>query len=121
LQRMIRNLEAVGRSEEALEVYDRLLVLTPNMADHILNDKGVTLNNLGRYNEAIQAFDAALETHPDQPSILGNKGVALYELGRHEEAIDFLCRSWLQREQLSDRGAVVGELLRYLGKEPEEC
>lgn len=48
--------------------------------------KGIALNGLGRFEEALQACDKALELSPDYTNIWLVKGIALTELGRYEEA-----------------------------------
>jgi len=49
---------AVGQREEALAQFDRALELNPRYVDALLN-RAVTLNELGRYDEAGAAFAAA--------------------------------------------------------------
>ena len=50
-------------------------------------NKGVSLNSLSRYEEAIQCFDKSLELDPRFGAAWNNKGNSLGSLGRHEEAI----------------------------------
>ena len=52
-------------------------------------NKGVALDSLGRYEEALAAYDRALalELKPGLAAAWRNKGVALDNLGRYEEAI----------------------------------
>jgi tetratricopeptide (TPR) repeat protein/tRNA A-37 threonylcarbamoyl transferase component Bud32 len=50
-------------------------------------NKGVSLKNLGRHEEAIHCYDRALEIDPRYRTAWCNKGSALDDLGRHEEAI----------------------------------
>ncbi len=49
---------AVGRQEEALGEFDKALTLNPRYVDALLN-RAVTLNELGRYEEAAEAFRQA--------------------------------------------------------------
>lgn len=49
--------------------------------------KGNALENLGRYEEAIVAYDAAIAIKPDYHEALSIKGLVLFGLGRYEEAI----------------------------------
>ena len=51
------------------------------------NNKGVALSRLGRYQEAIQCYDEALEIDPRHVNAWANKGAALSRLGRHAEAL----------------------------------
>lgn len=50
-------------------------------------EKGLAFYKLGRYEEAIIAYDKAIETGPKYIHAWNNKGIALYCLGRYEEAI----------------------------------
>ena len=40
-----------------------------------------------RYNEALTAFDQALELRPDDDAAQANKGVALARMERYDEAL----------------------------------
>ncbi len=48
----------IGQPEDALVEYDRALALNPKYVDAHLN-RAVTLNELGRYDDAVAAFKAA--------------------------------------------------------------
>ncbi len=50
-------------------------------------DLGGELFNLSRYEDAIAAYDRAIEIKPDYDAAWNNRGNALDNLGRHEEAI----------------------------------
>ena len=51
------------------------------------NNKGDALYNQGKYDEAIQAYDRAIEIDPEDAETWGNKGDALYNQGKYDEAI----------------------------------
>jgi tetratricopeptide (TPR) repeat protein len=53
--------------------------------DSLIN-KGRSLFNSERYQEAIENFDRALEIDPNYVAALYNKGISLDKLGKHEEA-----------------------------------
>jgi len=57
------------------------------------NNKGVALSRLGKYNEAIEAYDEALRINPDYTSAWNNKGVVLSRLGKYPEAIEAFDRA----------------------------
>ena len=52
-----------------------------------LANRGHILLNLGRYEEALAAYDRSLEIEPNNANVHFNRGVALKELGRYEEAV----------------------------------
>jgi len=53
-----------------------------------LNNKGVDLYNLGKYEEAIEWYNKAITIDPNFLKALINKGLALQNLGKYQEAID---------------------------------
>ncbi len=63
--------------------------------------KGAALNSLGRYTEAIESYDKALEINPElvleiNPELVNaysNKGLTLYSLGRYAESIESFDRA----------------------------
>ena len=56
-------------------------------------NKGAALHELGRLQEALDAYNKALEASPDNAKILLCKGIVLRSLFRYEEALDALNRS----------------------------
>ena len=57
-----------------------------NSADVWFN-KGFALNNLGKYEEAKEAFDKVIDMDPNNTAAWNNKGYALNNLGRYEEGL----------------------------------
>ncbi|VVB70852.1 Tetratricopeptide repeat protein [uncultured archaeon] len=79
---------------KACRVLTRLLVILRELNDSAehdprialsLNLKGLALSNQGKYNEAIEAFDKAIEMAPEWKVPRNNKSIALQELGWHEK------------------------------------
>jgi len=92
----------------------------------IWHRKGLELQKLKRYNEALKCFDKAIQLEPNNAVYWLNKGVALRNLGRSEEALqcydkviqlkpdnDMLCLSW------ENKGFALEDLGRY--KEALQC
>ncbi|HON37088.1 MAG TPA: tetratricopeptide repeat protein, partial [Methanothrix sp.] len=50
-------------------------------------NKGIDLDSQGKYDEAIQAYDKAIEIDPQYTEAWSNKGVTLAEQGKYDEAI----------------------------------
>jgi tetratricopeptide (TPR) repeat protein len=50
------------------------------------SNKGLALQNLGKYEEAIRCYDEALEINPKYAYAWNNKGDALNGLGKFQEA-----------------------------------
>ena len=54
-----------------------------------ISNKGYSLNELGRYKEAITCFDVILESSPKNIRAMTAKGIALRELGKNQEALRY--------------------------------
>lgn len=51
------------------------------------NNRGISMTNLSKYEEAIECFDRAIDVDPRNGGSWNNKGNALRFLGRHRDAI----------------------------------
>jgi tetratricopeptide (TPR) repeat protein len=52
------------------------------------NEKGNSFYKLGKYEEAIQCYDRAIEIEPNIAAVWHNKALCLQNLGRYEEDIE---------------------------------
>lgn len=75
-----------GRPQESLELYDSILKQSPTKVS-VLNNKGIVLDSLERYDDALACFDKALATAPENVHVLSNKGIMLYKKGMYSEAL----------------------------------
>jgi tetratricopeptide (TPR) repeat protein len=80
---MLANL---GRLEESITSYDRVLQIKPN-SDDAWFSRGVALRNLGRLEEASASFDQALKIQPNDAGTWFFLGLVLNQLQRYEAAI----------------------------------
>jgi tetratricopeptide (TPR) repeat protein len=109
-------LRKLGRYEDALVSYTKVIEIEPNNA-RTWSNRGTALVNLKRHEEALAAFDKALEIEPNNAWAWSNRGTALVDLKRHEEALASLDKA-LEIEPnnawaWSNRGAALGSLERY--------
>jgi protein O-GlcNAc transferase len=83
----------------------------------VLCNRGVTLKELKRFEEALASYDRALTLRPDYAEALSNRGVTLHELRRFEEALASYDRALTLQpdlaEALSNRGNTLKELKRF--------
>lgn len=56
-------------------------------------EKGTSLLQDSKYEEALQCFESALVLDPKNTSLWNKKGIALRSLGRYDEAIECFNRS----------------------------
>lgn len=76
----------VKNDQAAVDGFTESLKLNA-IAVPVYNDRGVALRHLGKLEEAIADFDAAIDRQPDHAAAHANRGVANDELGRTSQAI----------------------------------
>ncbi len=77
-------LEALGRSGEALQTYDQIPPAPVGAARAELhNNRGITLKNLDRFDEAIASYREALRIRPDYADCFSNLLYLLAQYSRH--------------------------------------
>jgi len=99
--------------KEMLEMLDQVVALSPN--DSLAwNYKGWALDNLGRHNGAIIAYERGIEVSPKDSNIWNNKGNTLNTLGRHEEALEALNQAIILDPKNGNAWYNKGNTLGYL-------
>jgi len=82
------------------------------------NAKGVSLDNLGRHDEALSCYERALDADPQFALAWNNKGAALDALDRREEALRCYEKALDVDPELAlawgNKGASLANLGRYL-------
>ncbi|MBO0718127.1 MAG: tetratricopeptide repeat protein, partial [Rhizobiales bacterium] len=79
-------LTAFGRTQEALESYNKALALQPDFPEALLN-RGLIFHDLKEYGKALKNFDKALALRRGYPDAWFNRGNTLLDMGRCEEAV----------------------------------
>ena len=104
------------RYDEAIECFDKAILLNPNHLEARFN-KGTTLLHLKRYPKAIEAFNEALKLDPDYQQAWTNRGLAFGELGEYENEIkcydSALDRNPCNIEALNNKGLALANLKQY--------
>src|SRR5271156_5556813 len=70
----------------ALAYFDRAAAIQPGFAS--FTNRGVALQGLGRFEEALENYDRALALQPNNAVLFYNRGRVLQDLARFEEALD---------------------------------
>lgn len=77
---------AMGRSAEALNVFDRAISLRSDYAEAYSN-RGIAFRRLGNLERAAHSFECAIRLKSDFAAALGNYGHTLHLLGRHHASL----------------------------------
>jgi tetratricopeptide (TPR) repeat protein len=83
------------------------------------NEEGISLFNLGRYDEALEYFGKALALNPNDSVTLSNKGSTLVELKRYSEAIEFAAKSLALNPNNAKAWNLKGVAYSWLGRNAE--
>jgi len=80
------------------------------------NNKGISLNSLSKYQEAIKCFDKAINIDPLNSGAWNNKGSSLHLLGRGREALSCLEKALKLNPSNARAWANKGSLFSGLGQ-----
>lgn len=104
-----------GEYDRALVEYDAALTESPK-APHLVRAKARALMQLGRNEEALQWFDAAIELEPYFGGVYANRGILYDRMGKYELAVADYEKS-LQLDESVAEGPHW--LTRFLRNQPE--
>jgi tetratricopeptide (TPR) repeat protein len=83
-------LSNLNRPKEALACFNKIISFVSEI--EILSAswgmRGIALDELGRYEEAIASYDQALQFKPDKDEAWDSRGLALMYLGHYQEALN---------------------------------
>ena len=108
-------LAARGRLDEAIQHFDRALLLKPDDVKADLN-LGAAWARQGNLLEAVQHFERALQLEPDYPEAHCNLGNALAAQGRLDEAIQHYERALQLKPDDAEVHYNLGKALAAQGK-----
>jgi tetratricopeptide (TPR) repeat protein len=80
-------LHRLGRHQEALETFDKVLKINYRL-EKVHNNKGATLHAMDKMAEALASYNRAIELKHDYIEAWMNKGSLLYEQGKYGEALE---------------------------------
>ena len=100
----------------SLQYFDKAIGINPQSAE-AWNNKGNSLDNLGRYEEALAAYDKVIGINPQDSEAWYNKGVTLANIGRYEEALALFDKAIKINPQNANfwhnKGVILGNMDRY--------
>lgn len=105
----------ISNWSRAQELFDRYLTLNPGEPD-VLSDLGICFRALGQHQEAIEAFDEALEAAPDHWYARFNKAIVLgIDMGNLDAADEVVAELRQQRPDAPELERLTAELERRRG------
>ena len=116
LQLLASLFQMVGNNLIAIELFDKALRVKKTYAP-VFSNRGNSLKELNRFDEALQSYDQAIALKPDFTEAYTNRGATLHALKRFDEAV----RSYDQAialmpnyaEAYSNRAIALHELKRF--------
>ena len=107
--------DRLGRSHEALDFYNKALMLAPTDATTLCN-KGVALDNMGNTEEALACYNAALRLNPKLAEAWTNKGILLDSMGKTEKALACYQQAIQENSRYIDAWMNQGATFAALGR-----
>jgi tetratricopeptide (TPR) repeat protein len=100
---------------ESINNYDKALEIDPTNTE-ILNYKGVRLNKVEKYDDAIKCFNRALEINPFDASIWKNKGNVSFNLKNYGAALKFYNKALEIKPDYKNALKEKDKVINILGK-----
>ena len=105
-----------GNLQAVVDIYSLILAKVPDYAE-IHNNRGVILQAMQRYDEALASYDKAIAAKPAYANAHFNRGTVLKKLRRRDEALasydQAIALNPNHVEAFNNRGVVLQELKRY--------
>ena len=79
---------AAGRSDKAIQFYERVLMLDPDRLSALNNMAWILCEDLNLYEQALELASRGLQTDPEYADLIDTAAVAKYRLNRHYDAIE---------------------------------
>lgn len=106
----------LGNLQSAVDIFDCILSQFPDYAE-VYNNRGVLLQEMKRYEEALASCDKALALKPGYAEPYNNRGNILQDMRRHNEAVESYDRAIALKPEFTEahnnRGNALQELKRY--------
>jgi len=81
-------LHITGRSEQALKMYEKVLMVDPDRVVAINNMAWILCEEQSKYDQALKLTSTGLSKYPDYPDLIDTAGVARYRMGQYEQSVD---------------------------------
>jgi tetratricopeptide (TPR) repeat protein len=115
LEQRGESFRGVGRNEDALADFNRVINLDPSLA-WAIGSRGQTYLAMGRYDDALADFNKAIELDPNLTWALTSRGQAYRDMNLYDEALADFNKVLETRPESAWPLANRGDVLRYLGR-----
>ncbi len=105
---------AIEHSQSAERAFESASKNTIELIE-VYNDYGNYLQREGRFDNALEQYQIALEKDPRNPDILSNAGSAAFKSGNFEQAVSFLRQAVSQEPEHQRAHTTLGLALEELG------
>jgi len=105
----------VGQNNVAADLIGKAIAINGTVTAYYFNH-GAALKALGRPNDALASYDAAIRTAPDSADAQFNRGTALQDLGRFDDALVSYDAALRIRPDLAEAHCNRGTTLQNLGR-----
>ncbi len=106
---------AVGRKQEQIEQYKRLVRLSPNLLPMVHYNLGNMLIAAGKYDEGVEHYRQALRLQPEFADAHYNLGVALANAGKSQEAVSHFEKTLQLKPGFAEAHNNLANVLRSTG------
>jgi tetratricopeptide (TPR) repeat protein len=90
----------IGYHQKAIEDFNQAFEMNNN-SSKALNNIGLSLAKLEKYNEALEYFNKSIEINPGSAFAYGNRGALYYQTGNKQKA----CADWQRSAELGNKRA----------------
>jgi tetratricopeptide (TPR) repeat protein len=105
----------IGMLDEAIEAYNKSIILKPNYAEAYSN-MGLALQHQGRWDKAIEAYNTSISLKPNDADTYYNMGNALKDQGKFDEAIEVYNKALSLKPNNALAYSNMGNVLKDQGK-----
>jgi tetratricopeptide (TPR) repeat protein len=106
----------LGNFQAAMDIYNLIRARFPEYAEVHIN-RGVTLQAMKRYADALASFDQAVALKPGHAEVYNNRGAVLQLLKRYDDALASYDKAIALKPDYANahynRGSVLKQLRRY--------
>ena len=114
----LQNLMALYNQKKLVQVFEEAQILTKQDANNLTlwNLMGASASQIGKFEEAVFAFQKAISINPKNSEAYNNMGNALKDQGKPDEAIDAYKKALEIKPNLFEAYNNMGNALKEQGK-----